>query len=213
MKERPILFSGEMVRAILDGRKTQTRRVVKEPICIDKDTYADAGLTWYGNFGLRKPCKFGSVGDRLWVKETHRWDGVDPKIAIREKMTDALTFRADFDGDVSIDDCKWKPSIFMPRWASRITLEIVSVRVDRLQDISEEDAKAEGVRMARWFVPEGKPEGQSRNLAANGMLWNQTWEALCYRNAYATLWEKINGAGSWDKNPWVWVIEFKKIVL
>jgi hypothetical protein len=219
MKERPILFSAPMVRAILEGRKTMTRRIIKDPICTNREIYGeDGGLTWYGNFGLRKPCKFGAVGDRLWVKETwcpgydHDPDDLsgDPKVSViynadqqtkyitapSYELADDWSRNYSEDGD---DNWKLKPSIFMPRWASRIMLEIVSVRVERLQDITEEDAKAEGVI----------------HDDCSTVLWkNYTNKMSSYdtaRSSYASLWEKINGDGSWDSNPWVWVIEFKRV--
>jgi hypothetical protein len=209
MKERPILFSGEMVRAILEGRKTQTRRVIKDPICTNKEIYADAGLTWYGGFGLRKPCKFGAVGDRLWVKEDHyafgHWEHIGTTKTGRKKWAfeydsyhDELEMvvyekpKGCFSSRSKADPAKpsWykRNSLFMPRWAYRITREIASVRVERLQDITEEDAKAEGTHLFRRSRPDTE-----------------------YRENYKTLWEKINGAGSWDANPWVWVVEFKKV--
>jgi hypothetical protein len=198
MKERPILFSGPMVRAILEGRKTQTRRIVKDPICTNQELYADAGLIWYGGFGLRKPCKFGAVGDRLWVKETFCQPTFEEKCFYRADMPihiDRKESGLNEDIDFVDSDFKWKPSIFMPRWASRITLEIVSVRVERLQWITEEDAKAEGV----------EPYNAKMYVHGRGVLEHS------YVPEYAMLWNDINGAGSWSSNPWVWVIEFKKV--
>jgi len=187
MKERPILFSGEMVRAILEGRKTMTRRVVKLPRwalpgsleCDGTIPFWPMAEDMYGD-SKRIECPYGQVGDLLWVKETFaQVDG------------DELYFRAS-DSELTEEEreegMKWKPSIFMPRWASRITLEIVSVMVERLQDITEEDAKAEGTHLYRRTRPDTE-----------------------YRENYRTLWEKINGAESWAANPYVWVIEFKKI--
>jgi hypothetical protein len=230
MKERPILFSGEMVRAILELIKSMTRRTKGlKDINIDSDMWELLACTGPGQFVFKRKgtdtfrtfkCPYGQVGDRLWVKETFGiGSGIEPCKPMPGHKIYYRSTGAAKDGTLAQEEgiakgwpvSKWRPSIFMPRWASRITLEIVSVRVERLQDITEEDAKAEGCTPARWFVPAGKPEGESRNLAAVGSVWNETWEALCYRNAYATLWEKINGAGSWDANPWVWVIEFKKV--
>lgn len=173
MKERPILFSGPMVRAILEGRKTQTRRVVKpQPAHI-----AGIGTVLNIDTITGKACPYGKPGDRLWVRET--WDGV------RLDGGGALvSYRADGDKPVT-DDGRWHPSIHMPRWASRITLEVVSVRVERLQEISEEDAMAEGVALAENY----------RGPVAH----------------FASLWEQINGLGSWNANPWVWVVEFRRV--
>ena len=195
MKEKPILFSGPMVRAILDGRKTQTRRVVKpQPAYVNS-----LGIPfWPGGKGPvdYRLCPHGAEGDRLWVKETHRFDGIDQRIGVREKRIEELSYRADMEGDPSCDDCAWRPSIFMPRWASRITLEIVSVRVERLQDISEEDAIAEGVTVHMDAVITA-----ATIPGVKGPAYLE----------YFDLWESINGPGSWDANPWVWVIEFKRI--
>ena len=182
-KERPVLFKGEMVRAILEGQKTQTRRIVKPPwkIVVHDNGQALTGNGWLSE--LDNP--YGQSGDRLWVRETfaiHPEDG-------------SKIYRADRGGDyqgAAQGDFKWKPSIFMPRWASRLTLEIVRVRVERLQDISEEDAKAEGVDACRWCeMKDGSP---------------------CYTETYKELWTQINGCDSWDKNPWVFVIGFKRVI-
>lgn len=178
MKERPILFNGEMVRAILAGRKTQTRRAVKpQPVegcwmggprngVWDERT----GMAWFGQT-WRCPC--GVSGDCLWVRET--WCS-DPEPSQPERVCYRATA-----GDESF--IRWKPAIHMPRWASRITLEIAEVRVQRLQDISEEDARAEGVE-----------------------------NVYCARDCFADLWDSINGKRApWSSNPWVWAISFRKV--
>lgn len=182
-KERPILFDGDMVRAILEGRKTQTRRIVK--------AWKDDGLPSFVSGAMEAYCPHGEQGDRLWVRET--WavrplhDDLPPRdIPPGEKVYYTAT------PELGLLNCeKRRPSIHMPRWASRITLEVKDVRVERLQDINEEDAKAEGV----WH--------KSEDLE-NGMTYN-------YRTLFAELWESIYGKGSWYKNPWVWVIEFEQI--
>lgn len=166
MSERPILFSAPMVRALLDGSKTQTRRVVKCHV-------EDYGIIRHTD----KACPYGQPDDRLWVRET--WLQTNPFTegglhTYGYRATDAIEF----------PDAVWKPSIHMPRVASRITLEINAVRLERLHDISEFDAQAEGVH---------------------------TDPASPAYDAYADLWVQINGPGSWDLNPWVWVIEFKRI--
>ena len=194
MKERPILFSGPMVRAILEGRKSQTRRMVKrlQIGCLSVDCPAD-------RISFVDRCPYGQPGDRLWVKETHRFDGLDPKIALRSQCLDEISYRADMQGDRACDDCAWRPSIFMPRWASRITLEITSVRVERLNEISDADALKEGCEMDGEF-PKEQPHPKC------GMIgWDDPVEW------YSWLWESINGPGSWDLNPWVWVVEFKRL--
>ena len=198
MKERPILFSAPMVCAILEGRKTQTRRVVKcdgidlAGPCGNRltgDTFL-SGRDWAGNHALLR-CPYGKPGDRLWVRETWRIDGLSTKCALEigRRHTDGLSFRADMYGDRSCDDCPWIPSIHMPRWASRITLEITTIRVERLQDISAEDCIAEGI---------------STQLREH--------DATCdLQSKYKALWQSIYGPGSWDANPWVWVLEFKRV--
>jgi hypothetical protein len=179
MKERPILFSGPMVRAILDGRKTQTRRVVKPHcqaascVCID-DVVAEA------------KCPYGQPGERLWVRETFApFDGGGVKRTI---------YRADANGGTrEIDKVKaWKPSIFMTRDRSRLTLEIVSVRAERLNEISDADVLAEGCQLCDERHAEGH-ESVSR--------W---WH-------YRELWNAINGPGAWEKNQFCWVIEFRRL--
>lgn len=195
MKERPILFSGEMVRAILDGRKTQTRRIVK-------DSETDSRIYWnpivvneYGGWvnehGSPRPCRYGQPGDRLWVRETWSQDGRGGTDA---EGRDAVYYRADFPHP-DVWEGFWKPSIHMPRWASRITLEVTSVRVTRLQEISDKDARAEGC--PGWYHESYPDQGEP--------------DAKRPTEEFAELWESINGAGSWDLNPWVWVIEFKRI--
>jgi len=182
MKSRPILFSGAMVRAILNGRKTQTRSVAKE----FDGKQVDAIVQRYPN---QRGCPYGEVGDRLWVRET--WaeteqSGVHP-------IDSQYIYRAT-DADWStLEGWKWKPSILMPRDACRIELEITGIRVERLNEISEADAKAEGC------TGDCPIDHIPTYLAA----------PLSYE--YAQLWESINGYGSWAKNPFVWVIEFKRV--
>ena len=199
MTERPILFSAPMVRALLAGTKTQTRRVVKPRKDPDFGCQMAPGEI-AGDENLERLSPYGKPGDRLWVRETWmpdppiddswastQWAGCrDGKIAgVPERFRHPrfCNYAADWlHGPVS-----WTPSIHMPRWASRILLEITSVRVERLQDITRGDAMAEGCPFP--------------NMA----------NATSPRDWYAALWEEINGGGSWDANPWVWVLEFKKI--
>jgi hypothetical protein len=202
VKERPILFSGSMVRDILDGRKSQTRRVVKpqpknRPVrAYDKVWYdADCILP-----GVPMKCPYGQPGERLWVRETFATG------------YGGTFYRADEGENCKfISGCKvpWKPSIHMPRWASRITLEIVRVRAERLQDISEADAIAEGVRRVtkdnevfKYCVYDAGPDMSKTPWA---------YMRSTAVGAYAELWEHINGAGSWTANPWVWVLDFKRV--
>lgn len=194
-----------MVRAILDGTKTKTRRIMKpQP---EKNSH---GL-WYwsrgGNGGqlheqhfrdlIPSHCPYGKPGDRLWVRETFTVVGYDEdhdQILGKAGPPDEPWWGIRPKGKPSLFSGKWRPSIHMPRWVSRINLEVVSVRVERLLDISEEDAKAEGVNCTTCAnvvdVKDGFPS---------------------YRSAFGILWESINGPGSWDANPWVWVVEFKRI--
>lgn len=189
-RERPILFSAPMVRAILDGRKTQTRRVVK----MGRWRLAD-GVEEFAP--PLTDCPYGAPGDRLWVRETwaaHRHeDSLPPRDCSREVRFYFECHKRQHGSNPRIG--KWRPSIHMPRWHSRITMAITSVRVERLNDISEADAIAEGILKSGdgWRGADGLP-----------------WFASPV-GAYRSLWESINGAGSWDANPWVWVVEFKRV--
>ncbi|WYW98746.1 hypothetical protein WMR86_17520 [Proteus vulgaris] len=192
MKERGIIFNAEMVRAILDGRKTQTRRIVKNVIpdngiWLKKPTKTRSGTTTHvldaPKYNL---CPLGKVGDRLYVREAFK-AGVCTESTIAYKATHKPS---DLE-EGWYEEIKWTPSIHMPRWASRITLEITDVRVERLNDISNDDAKSEGCWYGRGG---GVPD-----------------KALTPSDQFPTLWEEIYGDGSWSSNPWVWVIEFKRI--
>lgn len=186
MKEHPILFSGPMVRAILEGRKTQTRRVINPQPKVVHDFYPDGTLETERLFrnGGRIRCPYGVLGDRLWVRET--W-GKDPYAHLSGHIP--ILYKV---GPPSVDPdypVPWKPSIHMPRWASRITLEVVEVRAQRLQDITEEDAVAEGV-----------------NCAVGGFITTNPV------NAFHGLWDYINGKRApWDSNPWVWAVTFRRV--
>ncbi|OLU31511.1 hypothetical protein BVH03_08550 [Pseudomonas sp. PA15(2017)] len=244
IKERPILFSGPMVRAILDGRKTVTRRAVKglqipkedpsmgetrhrwsavgqrDPrygFCVFGET-EEACAMELGEFGA---CPYGHRGDRLWVREA--WSDVNmcgaPALAyradedVRDLMGEELFL--DDDGAFNYQDkrwnkypfcdwyadlhlVRWRPSIHMPRWACRILLEITSVRVERLQDISGDQAEAEGVdsAMCRQFLETSPSRHECKEAVIHG---------------FAGLWASLNGDDSWHANPWVWVVEFKRI--
>ncbi len=201
-----------MVRAILDGSKTQTRRVVKlpravsEPVALERmvDYFDDDGVPYRSVvFGVQGAwmsavtSPYGTVGDRMWVRETHAIvpatayrcsTGIQQTVNQRDTY-EAAIYREGF--DLSTGGLRWRPSIFMPRWASRITLEIRGVRVGRLQDISEADAIAEGCHDS-----EGAP---TQELSGTS------------RGAYALLWDEINGKRApWSSNPWVWVVEFAR---
>lgn len=209
MSERPILFSGPMVRAILAGNKTQTRRVAKEFASRDD---LDAILRRFPN---QNGCPYGQPGDRLWVREsTHRRPMLNLLTGepLAEKY-DGGAYTAD-GADVltpeGFDLAWWYsrkscPSIHMPRFACRLVLEITSVRVERLQAISYEDALAEGAFDPRmfWGAEFDDVDSESADELARRLQWPQ--------RAFRELWCKINGAGSWDANPWVWVVEFRRI--
>lgn len=200
MKERPILFSAPMVRALLAGTKTQTRRVVK-----------GTALEWlqpraftpeYVGLPENHLCPYGFAGDRLWVREAWMpdppadgtwaytaWAGerIGQIAGVPERFQHPAF--CNYAANWLHGPIRWTPSIHMPRWASRITLEVTGVRVERLQSISEADAAAEG-----WPEPpgDGTPHQTPR----------------CW---YPGVWESINGAGSWQANPWVWVVEFRRV--
>ncbi len=254
-KERPIIFSAPMIRAILEGRKTVTRRVVKP-----QPEFRDVqGLfaSWAFKGGLLYPnakndvlalCPYGQPGDQLWLREAWRpaaWRdegrvAVDYRASPEQNRTPWLdvpegtwaemwprltdealaaldagrgSIRSEGDGfrwDRGDSPCRWRPSIHMPRWASRITLEVTSVRVERLQDISEDDAIAEGLH--RIEIDSGYRDSYSATPSTWAQVVEQ--EVAAYNDptrAYRDLWESINGAGSWDANPWVWVINFKRV--
>lgn len=238
-KERPILFSGPMVRAILAGQKTQTRRVVKgietshwdaiQPLhcasasgrylrCgnteIDERsaTFCDGGDSnaWAGELSL---CPLGQPGDRLWVRET--WAPSEPGPVDEDSL---IAYRADYlddphgpDGEKSPEGKyrTWKPSIHMPRWASRITLEITDVRVERLHDISESDALAEGCEPLP-ITPE-----DTDKLTPGSFEWALSAEleggSFTSKFMFDCLWKDLYGKESYYANPWVWVIEFRRI--
>ena len=225
MKERPILFSAPMVRAILEYRKTQTRRIVKgaawKMIFFDDecDSWCGSNEEDFMNDPHAKviPPQYGVPGDRLWVRESFQplyADGYnDQTVNYETGKGYAPNYSADgrlvdyVDPDGNITD-KCIPSIFMPRWASRITLEIEAVRVERLIEISEDGVVAEGV-----IAPRCEHCGYTRADARFQMdhRFCQSPEPSSAIPIYRELWESINGPGSWDANPWVWVIQFRRI--
>lgn len=220
-KERPILFSGAMVRAILAGTKTQTRREIKPqphahwmpevgmyaPTMIDRTGEQFPGPEVYGasdEFDGRK-CPYGQPGDRLWVRESFQpifaagieHNDTDWKTgkgyACKYPATDPIEEWIDADDNIT---SRCKPSIHMPRWASRLTLEVVEVRVERLGQISEADAIAEGVTYGPC-----RHEGHGESCPATRTA----------QEAFKDLWWGINGGESWERNPWVWVVEFRRV--
>lgn len=193
MIERGMIFNGEMTRAILDGRKTQTRRPVKFPVH-DKNLGCElagnelAGELSAGNY---LNSAFGKPGDRIWVRETWARYNID-------QNSHDIAYRATTPEDWP-EEGRWRPSIHMPRWASRILLEITNVRVERLNAISEEDARAEGI-IDGGCLNCGEPEPCG--------CANPEPDAT---DAFAYLWQSIYGQENWNANPWVWVIEFKRV--
>lgn len=208
MRERPILFNDAMVRAILSGAKTQTRRPVDMRrvsfIGGREDDHNDPALWGFADIDgcwhvldQRKPvwtgsgvpheayaiaCPFGAPGDRLWVREAHAFNPCEDS---EGNAADRVLYRADHNGAAPL---RWRPSIHMPRWASRLTLRVTDVHVERVQDISEEDARAEG--------------------ASGGVPW--LYEDETYRTAFCHLWSDTYGPESWTANPWVWVVSFER---
>ncbi|MDV0622265.1 hypothetical protein RZO95_09840 [Klebsiella variicola subsp. variicola] len=219
MKERGMIFNGEMVRAILDGRKTQTRRPIKwKQTRFTEIGEREDGSKWPWSEDAEHacdfwhPCPFGAVGDRIWVRETFQgplfdYDLMDNycKDPTPFEKPEFCVYKADgvpapefYDADDELHCC-WRPSIHMPRWASRILLEITDVRVERLNAISEEDARAEGI-IDGGCLNCGEPEPCG--------CANPEPDAT---DAFAYLWQSIYGQDNWNANPWVWVIEFKRV--
>lgn len=231
MRERGMIFNAEMVRAILNGSKTQTRRVAdvgrergfNVPVVFGKEGRVSSV---YFTPGVARCCPFGDVGDRIWVRET--WGVVSHELDEDGRIADWIPDRpatpiqempfgngyysghaiyaadgaftwGDEDGYEDERSC-WHPSIHMPRAASRISLEITAVRVERLNAISEEDAKSEGVTPAGNLLPEHP-----------GTYLTPTGDFATAEVAFQRLWESIYGEEGWQSNPWVWVIEFKRV--
>ena len=214
MKERPITLNNDMVRAVFDGRKTQTRRIIQErhlycggrttgnwPVHMPEGVEGEKARLWAAN-----NSPFGAVGDRLWVRETWMpdaprdgtWADVEfygckgsplSMIPKRFRKPEHCIYRASWDGSVMVG---WTPSIHMPRWASRITLEITGVRVERLNSMTERDAIAEGCIGGHNSIP--------------GYHYSAT-----PHEHFHHVWQSIYGGDSWQANPWVWVIEFKRV--
>ena len=252
MREKPILFNGEMVRAILDGRKTQTRRVLKPKqipklleTAFDRGEDGEArymsevqgGRYGFGAFGeteekcvkellLNGGCPFGWKEDQLWVREKLKWEGYACKERVGEvwycadnadvenewpsdwvpPINSTNTYQ-DIDDNLPAGGIVWHDghvnSIFMPRWASRIQLEVTNIRVERVQDISEKDAMKEGVTIQKPWI--GVDTG-GEAIESETISWSPT-------DYFANLWDSINlkRGYSWDSNPWVWVVEFEVI--
>lgn len=201
MKERPIIFSGESVRAILEGQKTQTRRVIKPQPSQSYFQFLPVKQVWVFSYDygidlgekLYLPCPYGNTGDYLWVRETFL-PTLNPLNGERGFIYKADAVDISDWADEDDNAARWKSSMFMPRAASRLTLEITNVRVERLKEISSDDAEKEG---AYYFPP--YPFVGIRDGSA-------------MRGAFARKWDSINGKRgfSWESNPFVWVIEFRK---
>lgn len=223
MKDRPILFSGPMIRALLDGSKTMTRRIVKpDDVHYETDGVPGCQDQYGDHHDTLSLYRYGQPGDRLWVRETHylvRQHGKKDGAVIE------IDYKADPNHEQRMCPQKWRPSSHMPRWASRILLEITSVRVERLQDISEADARAEGcvsVEPVQWhegmkpLVSGTKARQQFRGQPPAD--WTDVVPLSSYdpaartaRDEFKNLWQSINGAVSWSANPFVWVIEFQRV--
>lgn len=232
MKERGMIFNAEMVRAILDGRKTQTRRIMAiQPEhselglrrVIDSKNGRDNGKYFWSQSDARGlkmrskvfGCPYGEVGDRIWVRETYQgplfdYEHMESYLEDSSKFEkpEFCVYRADgnpapefYDADDNLH-CGWRPSIHMPRWASRILLEITNVRVERLNSISEQDALSEGIDRERLEESQDNYDC----IADHNMTGRPT-----ATGAFKYLWESIYGEENWQANPWVWVIEFKRV--
>ena len=240
MREHPLLMKGPLVRATLEGRKTQTRRPIK---CGCNHLHEGGNpVKLFGEWSLSRPphqytggdlyywrgkrpelgdwietvqtdvddcltsrvaCPLGKAGDRLWVRE-NGWERPDrTRKQMREGADTWAPYYYDADGicvaDIDGFGFKRRPSIHMPRWASRITLEITAIRVERLQEISEEDAEAEGV-----YEHLREPQ-----VECDGQVWH--FPDASFVRGYISVWESIHGPGSWAANPFVWVLEFKRV--
>ena len=245
MRERPILFSGEMVKAILEGRKTMTRRVVNKDISNQFDIDVDNTVAAYINqltgdsCDPVEICPYGTVGDRLWVRET--WQSFFPEEVTQNHQQGPRSFsgvpaetakghymffyyRADGEApdDPKYGKAVWHPSIFMPRRASRILLEVTDVKVERLQDITEEDAEKEGMPDEYLIAPVYCPNCQGQGTCGAvhpislGYMEIDCPECDTAKKKFKNLWDSINGRGrkpgkAWDDNPWVWVVEFRRV--
>lgn len=248
IRERPILFSGEMVKAILDDRKSMTRRFltgfkVARGVDFERDfpgvgSFAEANGVWRAylkkfpgvSIGEVK-CPYGVVGDRLWVRETwrvtgrYRGDVYEQCLEYRadhshtSEFRDAEHWEQAKDWFMNRKNSGWGTPIHMPRWASRINLEITSIRVEQVQDIAPQDVFAEGVQVpcdkyGNLIQVSGKiipanyvPDG----FFAKDRKWSKEDNRLFVKSHFAALWDTINGQGSWASNPWCWVIGFKRV--
>ena len=203
MKQRPILFSTPMVEAILNQTKTQTRRIVKGIEIFNNKTQTNSSIKRdIKNKNIT--CPYGRVGDVLWVRET--WQKRNEN-AIKEGF-EKYYYKASFNG---CSDAGWKPSIYMPKDAARIFLQITDIRIERLQEITNEDAKAEGIikLLVDNELPIPRIEYKNYLNPYKHHSLPETWNTPYH--SFQSLWESINGSDSWELNPFVWVVEFKQI--
>jgi len=200
MKDTPLMFKADMVRAIWSGRKTMTRRPLRvQPESVDEQTMKIIPFNGSAIFLQSQiKCPYGAPGDHLWVKETFA-----PCLEKENKPNSkaGFTYRADWsvEDDINVRDFPWQSAMFMPKIAARIHLEILAVRVERLQDISEADAQAEGVSPIPGHGPAVYPSPHAHRGSGT------------HRQAFERLWMEINDPESWALNPWVWVVMFKKL--
>ena len=211
IREKGLIFNSEMVRAILDGRKTQTRRPIKwKQTRFTEIGEREDGSKWPWSEDAEHacdfwhPCPFGAVGDRIWVREAFRVHSRATDVATLVYKASERNSWTEQTRRVPVAVCnkpatpeKWTPSLHMPRWASRILLEITGVRVERLNSISQEDAQAEGLELTGWRPTYSDPDSGG--------------EVMTPYDNFAELWSSIYGEESWNANPWVWVIEFKRV--
>ncbi|WP_438435983.1 morphogenetic protein [Klebsiella pneumoniae] len=198
MTERGMIFNAEMVRAILAGRKTQTRRIMAPQPADDIERCIFPNpeeIGWKSSLRHKHGsttahfCHYGKPGDRIWVRETWARYNID-------QNSHDIAYRATTPADWP-EEGRWRPSVHMPRWASRILLEITSVRVERLNSISQEDAQAEGLELTGWRPTYSDPDTGG--------------EVMTPYDNFAELWSSIYGDESWKANPWVWVISFERV--
>jgi hypothetical protein len=231
MRERPILFSTPMVQAIIAGRKTVTRRVLKPQPDLDggpplatgwfhpETADGGPGPHTFGVYGVdwHVRCPYGAPNDQLWCREA--WTARDargdwaPSVRDVDQERDEILYRADIEGTHAPSPLRWLSPLYMPRWASRITLEVVSVRVERLQEITEEDARAEGLD---WVSPQpfGERWDDDDREDPREVGYAVVGESSGFaRDNFRRLWDQINGKPGkrWEDDPWVWRVEFRRV--
>ena len=231
MREHPLLMKGPLVRATLEGRKTQTRRPLPDVFNSPPDliygwlppgewklfgaTMERWGAQWRGTYPSQVLCPLGRAGDRLWVRETWAWPGEEGFIYRAEQWAEDMVSK--WKQDPNYPQVKWSPSIHMPRKACRLVLPLVSVRVERVQDITEEDAIAEGVPhnsdrpIDKSWCAACCGHGIVERFALGMVSADDCSECNTAKKLFRNCWISIYGQQSWDANPWVWVAEWKAI--